>query len=88
MMASRDGFHGPVNLGNPEEHTMLELAETVLRLTGSRSRIVHMPLPQDDPVQRRPVIDLAKKELGWEPSVSMEEGLTKTISYFRDLLNR
>ena len=88
MMHSRDGFIGPVNLGNPEEHTMLELAETVLRLSGSSSRIVHSPLPEDDPVQRKPVIDLAKRELGWTPSVSLEEGLLRTIEYFRGKLAR
>ena len=88
MMRSRNGFTGPVNLGNPEEHTMLELAETVLRLCGSSSRIIHAPLPQDDPVQRKPIIDLAKRELGWTPSVSLEEGLLRTIEYFRGELAR
>ena len=82
MMNSREGFTGPVNLGNPEEFTMLELAEKVLALTGSKSKIVYRPLPQDDPVQRKPVIDLAKKELDWKPKIILEEGLKKTISYF------
>ena len=82
MMNSRDGFTGPVNLGNPGEFTMLELAEKVIALTGSKSKIVHQPLPQDDPTQRKPVIDLAKKELDWEPTVDLEEGLKKTISFF------
>ena len=86
MMDSRDGFTGPVNLGNPGEFTMLELAELVLKLTGSKSKIVHQPLPQDDPTQRKPVIDLAKKELGWEPAVPLPEGLTKTIAYFQNKL--
>ncbi len=86
MMDSADGFTGPVNLGNPGEFTMLELAEKVIALTGSSSKIVYMPLPQDDPVQRKPVIDLAKKELDWEPSIALEEGLKKTIAYFRDIL--
>ena len=86
MMDSRDGFTGPVNLGNPGEFTMLELAELVLKLTGSKSEIVHQPLPQDDPTQRKPVIDLAKKELGWEPAVPLTEGLTKTIAYFQNKL--
>ena len=86
MMNSRDGFTGPVNLGNPGEYTMLELAQTIIRLTDSKSKIVHHPLPQDDPMQRKPVIDLAKKELDWEPSIHLEEGLTKTIDYFRELL--
>lgn len=82
MMGSREGFTGPVNLGNPGEFTMLELAEKVIRFTGSRSKIVHRPLPQDDPTRRRPVIDLAKRELGWEPKTPLDEGLRKTIQYF------
>lgn len=83
MMDSREGFTGPVNLGNPSEFTMLELAKKVIALTGSRSEIVHQPLPQDDPAQRRPVIELAKKELGWEPVIALDEGLENTIKYFR-----
>ena len=86
MMNSRDGFTGPVNLGNPGEFTMLELAEKVIALTGSKSKIVHLPLPQDDPTQRMPVIELAKKELDWEPTVPLEEGLKKTISYFEGIV--
>ncbi|MDT0642297.1 UDP-glucuronic acid decarboxylase family protein [Zunongwangia sp. F363] len=87
MMNSRDGFTGPVNLGNPGEFTMLELADKIIELTGSKSRIVHLDLPKDDPTQRKPVIDLAKKELnGWEPQVALEDGLVKTIAYFEDLL--
>lgn len=86
MMNSRDGFTGPVNIGNPGEFTMLELAQKIIDLTGSSSKIVFEPLPQDDPMQRRPVIDLAKKELPWEPTVNLEEGLKKTIAYFDDLL--
>lgn len=86
MMNSRDGFTGPVNLGNPGEFTMLELANKVLELTGSSSRIVHEPLPKDDPVQRKPIIDLAKKELDWEPTIELEEGLKKTIAYFERVL--
>lgn len=82
MMDSQEGFTGPVNLGNPGEFTILELAELVLELTGSRSEIVFCPLPQDDPTQRKPVIDLAKKELGWVPEVTLREGLEKTIAYF------
>lgn len=82
MMNSREGFAGPVNLGNPGEFTMLELAEKVLALTGSKSKIVHHPLPQDDPTQRRPVIELAKQELGWEPKIMLDEGLKKTVGYF------
>ncbi len=86
MMNSRDGFTGPVNLGNPGEFTMLELAEKVIELTGSGSKIVYLPLPQDDPTQRKPMIDLAKKELGWEPTIPLEEGLKKTIAYFEKVL--
>jgi UDP-glucuronate decarboxylase len=87
MMNSRDDFWGPVNIGNPVEFTMLELAQQVIRLTNSESKIIHLPLPQDDPTQRKPVIDLAFKELnGWEPKVALEEGLIKTIAYFEDLL--
>lgn len=86
MMNSREGFTGPVNLGNPGEFTMLELAEKVIRFTGSRSKIVHKPLPQDDPTRRKPVIDLAKKELGWEPKTPLDDGLQKTISYFNSAL--
>ena len=86
MMNSRDGFTGPVNIGNPGEFTMLELAQKIIDLTGSSSKIVFEPLPQDDPMQRRPVIDLAKRELSWEPTVNLEEGLKKTIAYFDDLL--
>ena len=83
MMNSKKSFTGPVNLGNPGEFTMLELAKKVIKLTGSKSKIVYKPLPQDDPTQRKPVIDLAKKELKWEPKIQLEEGLTKTIEYFK-----
>ena len=82
MMNSRDGFTGPVNLGNPGEFTMLELADKILELTGSKSKLVYRPLPQDDPMQRKPVIDLAEKELGWKPEIMLEEGLKRTIAYF------
>lgn len=85
MMDSED-FTGPVNLGNPEEFTMLELAEIVIRLTGSSSKIVHCPLPGDDPTQRRPIIELAKDKLNWEPVIPLEEGLKKTIAYFREIV--
>lgn len=88
MMNSRDGLTGPINLGNPGEFTMLELAQNIIRLTESKSKIVYMPLPSDDPTQRKPVIELAKKELDWEPKVELEEGLIKTINYFREELNR
>ncbi len=86
MMNSRDHFTGPVNLGNPGEFTMLQLAETVIRMTESKSKIVYLPLPQDDPTQRRPIIDLAKAELDWAPSISLEEGLIETIEYFKEKL--
>ncbi len=86
MMNSRDGFAGPVNLGNPGEFTMLELAGLVLELTGSGSKLVYKPLPQDDPTQRKPVIDLAKRELGWEPTIPLREGLSSTIRYFESIL--
>ncbi|MBR3622342.1 MAG: GDP-mannose 4,6-dehydratase, partial [Selenomonadaceae bacterium] len=88
MMNSRDGFIGPVNLGNPGEFTMLELAKMVLLFTGSKSKIVYKPLPQDDPVQRKPVIDLAKKELDWEPKIALDDGLKKTIDYFAGIIGR
>lgn len=88
MMNSREGLTGPVNLGNPGEYSMLELAEKVIELTGSSSKIVYRPLPQDDPTQRKPVIELARKELGWEPQVMLEEGLKKTIAYFDKQLDR
>jgi UDP-glucuronate decarboxylase len=87
LMASRDDFTGPVNIGNPGEFTMLELAQKVIELTVSTSKIIFMPLPQDDPLQRQPDITLAKKELNWEPTISLEEGLVTTIDYFRALLH-
>ncbi|MCX6305729.1 MAG: SDR family oxidoreductase [Bacteroidetes bacterium] len=86
LMNSREEFTGPVNIGNPNEFTMLELAEKVINLTGSKSRIIHMPLPADDPTQRQPDISLAKKELGWEPRVMLDEGLVKTIDYFKSII--
>jgi UDP-glucuronate decarboxylase len=87
MMDSSPDLVGPVNLGNPLEFTMLELAEAVIRLTGSPSRIEFKPLPSDDPQHRRPDIALARERLGWEPKVGLEEGLRKTIAYFRELLS-
>ena len=86
MMNSREGFIGPVNLGNPGEFTMLELAEKVISLTDTNSKIVYQPLPQDDPTQRKPMIELAKKELDWEPTIKLEEGLKKTIAYFAEAI--
>jgi UDP-glucuronate decarboxylase len=86
LMNSRDGFSGPVNIGNPGEFTMLELAQLVIEMTGSKSKLIFLPLPQDDPMQRKPVIELAKKELDWEPTVDLQTGLSKTIEYFDYLL--
>jgi len=87
MMNSRDGFIGPVNIGNPNEFTMLQLAQEVIDLTGSKSKLTFKPLPQDDPMQRQPDISLAYKELnGWEPTVQLKEGLKHTIEYFDNLL--
>ena len=86
MMATEDNFTGPINIGNPGEYTMLELAEVVLRLTGSRSKIKFLPLPPDDPVQRKPDICLAKEKLNWEPRIALEDGLKETIAYFKKIL--
>ncbi len=86
MMNSRDDLTGPINLGNPAEFTMLELAERIIDITGSRSKIIYKPLPEDDPVRRRPSIELAKKELGWEPNISLDKGLRKAIIYFEHIL--
>ncbi len=88
MMASPSSFVGPVNMGNPGEFTMLELAETALRLTKSRSKLRFMPLPQDDPKQRKPDISLAKEQLGWAPTIPLDVGLPRTIAYFRGLLGK
>ncbi|WP_136414538.1 UDP-glucuronic acid decarboxylase family protein [Herbaspirillum sp. ST 5-3] len=85
LMQTPDGFCGPVNLGNPVEHTMLELAERIVALCGSRSPIVFKPLPSDDPVRRRPDIGLARSMLAWEPKVALTEGLSRTIAWFRQL---
>jgi UDP-glucuronate decarboxylase len=86
MEDTPDSFTGPVNIGNPGEFTIRELAELVVELVGSRSRLVYLPLPQDDPKQRRPDISLAKSALNWEPQVALREGLTETIAYFRSVL--
>jgi UDP-glucuronate decarboxylase len=87
MMATEPGFTGPVNLGNPGEFTMLELAEKVLTLVGSKSKLVFMPLPIDDPKQRQPDITLAKAKLDWTPTVNLEDGLKETVHFFRTLLS-
>ena len=86
MMESGDDFLGPVNIGNPGEFSMLELAEKVIEKTGSKSKIVFKPLPSDDPKMRRPDITLAKSKLDWEPKVKLDEGLEKTIEYFKTKL--
>ena len=85
-MMNQNGFHGPVNLGNPGEFTMIELAKKVIKITGSKSKIVHKPLPADDPRQRKPDISLAKKKLRWSPGIRLDEGLARTIDYFRNVL--
>ena len=86
LMDSPADFTGPVNIGNPREFTMIELAELVLRLVGGKSKLVYKPLPADDPRQRKPDIDLAKKALDWQPKVPLEDGLKETVAYFRKLL--
>ncbi len=86
LMASPADFTGPCNIGNPGEFTILELAKKVIELTGSSSQIVYQPLPADDPLQRKPVIDLARKHLDWEPHIALDEGLKKTIEYFKRIL--
>jgi UDP-glucuronate decarboxylase len=85
LMNSREDFTGPVNIGNPNEFTIKELAELVIELTGTKSKIIFEPLPSDDPMQRQPNIDLAKKELGWEPKIQLREGLIHTINYFKSI---
>lgn len=86
LMASPADFTGPCNLGNPGEFSILQLAEKVIDITGSKSEIVYKPLPSDDPLQRKPVIDLVKEHLGWEPRIQLDEGLRKTIEYFKRIL--
>lgn len=86
MMENEQGICGPINLGNPSEFTILELAQKVLQYTHSKSELIYKPLPQDDPMQRKPDITKAKRDLDWEPSIALEEGLKQTIDYFRTLL--
>ena len=86
MMNTDDSVTGPINLGNPGEFTMLELAEEIIKMTGSKSKMIYKPLPQDDPAQRKPDITLAKKILDWEPKIPLEQGLQKTIDYFKNTL--
>ena len=87
MMNSREDFIGPVNLGNPKEFSILELAKKIIKLTDSKSKIIYNPLPEDDPKQRQPNIELANKELNWEPKIQLDEGLKRTINYFERLLS-
>ena len=86
LMGTGDDVTGPINVGNPAEFTIRQLAEAVIEMTGSRSKLVFLPLPQDDPMQRKPDIALAREKLGWEPTVPLQQGLAKTIAYFDDLL--
>ncbi len=86
LMATPDDFTGPVNIGNPGEFTIMQLAEKIIQLTGSKSKVIKMPQPPDDPMMRKPDIAVAKKELGWQPTVQLEEGLQKTISYFEKII--
>jgi len=86
LMDSREEFIGPVNIGNPNEFTIAELARITIRLTGSKSKLIYLPLPADDPAQRQPNIGLARKELGWEPKVELVEGLKRTIEYFKTII--
>lgn len=88
LMESSEKVTGPVNLGNPEEYSIIELTRQICDLTGSPSKYVFKPLPQDDPTQRKPDISLAKKALGWEPVIPVKEGLKLTIEYFRQMLER
>ncbi len=88
LMESHKSITGPINIGNPSEFTMIELAELVIKLTSSRSKLKFKPLPEDDPKQRQPNISLAKSKLNWSPKVSLEEGLNKTITYFKNLLDK
>jgi UDP-glucuronate decarboxylase len=86
MMNTPKGFTGPVNIGNPEEFTILELAKKIIEMTSSKSRITFLPLPHDDPRQRRPTIELAKKTLNWSPKTPLDSGLQQTINYFKSIV--
>ena len=87
MMGTEAGFTGPINMGNPNEFTMLELAEQVISIVGGKSKLIFMPQPTDDPKQRQPNISLAQNKLGWQPKVQLQDGLKETTAYFRNLLN-
>jgi len=86
LMDTPDNFTGPVNLGSPIDISVNDLAQIIIRMTGSKSKIIHLSLPEDDPKQRKPDISLAKKELNWEPAIGLEEGLGKTIEYFKTVI--
>jgi UDP-glucuronate decarboxylase len=88
LMGTPDEFSGPMNLGNPGEFTIKQLAEKVIELTGARSKLIYKPLPSDDPMQRKPDITLAREKLGWSPRIPLDEGLRNTIGYFDDLLRK
>jgi UDP-glucuronate decarboxylase len=88
MMESSEGVIGPINVGNPEECTILELANLILELTGSKSKLSFLPAGTDDPLKRQPAIELAQKELSWNPKLALKEGLQKTITYFQSYLNK
>ena len=83
MMDANDDISGPINLGNPSEFTIKQLAEAIINLTGAKSELIKQPLPEDDPLKRQPDITIAKQQLDWQPSIDLEAGLTKTIDYFR-----
>ena len=85
-MGSEDGFNGPLNIGNPNEFSILELANNIIELTNSKSEIIYKSLPEDDPVQRQPDISLAKEKIDWAPKIQLKEGLIKTIKYFESIL--
>ena len=86
LMHSKRDITGPINIGNPNEFSMIELANKIIELTNSNSKLIFNDLPQDDPLQRQPLIDLAKNKLGWEPTIELEEGLKKTIDYFKEII--
>jgi len=86
FMDAGPGVHGPINIGNPNEFTIRQLAETVLAKVGGKSKLIEKPLPEDDPLQRQPDISLARKQLGWQPTVELDEGLDRTIAYFREVV--
>ncbi len=88
MMATNDDVTGPINIGNPDEYTIREIAEKIVELTGSKSKLIYEPLPQDDPVRRKPDITKAREMLNWKPTVPLEEGLTKTINFFREFIEK